>query len=300
MPGKNEQIKHVEDGILKCLEYFGIFSYPLNTEEIFRYCQFPCTLKEVEQSLRALKAQGKVYKTEGFYSRKYHPEWINKRKEGQVRALHLLKRSGRFVRILSGFPFVEGIAISGSLSKFYASDKTDIDYFIITSRNRLWIARSLLHFFKKLTFITGHQHFFCMNYFVDRDALYIRHRNLYSAIELVTLLSAYNQPLINTLKDENQWVLDFLPNSTPVHDERFLIPYRKGLTKRTMEFLLNLLAPGMLNRFLMWLTDKKWRHKWGRRGYSEESYNRAFYTNLHVSKNHPDDYEFKVLNALKK
>lgn len=300
MPEKNEQINNVEEGILKCLAYFGIFSYPLSSEEIFRYCQYECTQKDIDSSLKQLLNKGWIFNQDGLFSRNNHLDWITNRKAGNIRAMELLERSGNYVKIMSHFPFVEAIAISGSLSKYYASEKTDIDYFIITSSNRLWIARSLLHFFKKLTFITGHQHYFCMNYFVDTGALYIRHRNLYSAIELATLLPAYNEPLVKTLKDENNWVFDFLPNYSFKNDKRFLIPYRKGIIKKTLEFILNLLAPGLVNRFLMGITDKKWRRKWRHHGYSEESYTRAFYTSPDVSKNHPDDYEDKVLKALDK
>lgn len=282
------------------MEYFGIFSYPLNSEEIYRYCQFPCSYDEVEHGLNELIQRKKIFKTEGFYSKENKPEWTIERKKGNDRAIQLLMKIGKFVRILSNFPYVEAIAISGSLSKFYAKENTDIDYFIITSSDRLWISRSLLHFFKKLSFITGHQHYFCMNYFIDIDALFIQHRNLYSAIELVTLLPAYNEPLIKSLKEENQWIHKFLPNTNLTNDNRFLIPYRKVFIKRIAEFILNLFFPCLMNRFLMWITDKKWRYKWRHHGYSEKSYNHAFLTTLKISKNHPDDYEEKVLTALNK
>ena len=57
--------------------------------------------------------------------------------------------------------------MSGSLSKHFADEKSDIDFFIITSANRLWIARTCMHLFKKVSYIAGKQHWFCMNYYVD-------------------------------------------------------------------------------------------------------------------------------------
>ena len=65
------------------------------------------------------------------------------------------------------------------------------------------IARTFLHLFKKLTFITGHEHYFCMNYLVDTNALKITHTNLYSAIETVTLLPVYNSTLVKEFMEEN-------------------------------------------------------------------------------------------------
>ena len=53
-------------------------------------------------------------------------------------------------RLISKFPYVEGVGISGSLSKGYYDDDGDIDFFIITSPKRLWIARTFLILYKKL------------------------------------------------------------------------------------------------------------------------------------------------------
>jgi hypothetical protein len=74
------------------------------------------------------------------------------------------------------------------LSKNFADERADIDYFVVTKANRLWIARTLMHLFKKLTFLVGKQHYFCMNYFVDEEALTIQEKNLFTAVEVATLI----------------------------------------------------------------------------------------------------------------
>jgi len=58
------------------------------------------------------------------------------------------------------------------------------------------------------------------------------------------------------------------------------------------------MAPYRFNRFLMRVTDRKWRKKWRHSGYTEEAYERAFRTCIHISKNHPMDYEKKVMESL--
>jgi hypothetical protein len=61
--------------------------------------------------------------------------------------------------------------------------------FITTAKNRLWIARTLMHGLKKLTFLFNKQHYFCMNYYVDEvQQLQIREKNIYTAIEVATLM----------------------------------------------------------------------------------------------------------------
>jgi len=285
-------------GCLHCLAYFSYFSYPLNAREIFEFNAAQATLPGVKAALDKLVMAGEIFKIDDFYLPENNPGWLDERLKGNRRAMELLNKAPRYARIISSFPFVESIAISGSLSKYYASEKPDIDFFIITTQNRLWIARTLLHLFKKLTFITGHQHYFCMNYFIDTKALALPQRNVYAAIELVTLLPAYNNALIDEMMHQNRWVYQFLPNHPGITNLDYLPECRKQPVKRVFEAMLNFLFPERLNHFFMQLTDGKWRRKWRSAGYSRQDYNRALQTEIHISKNHPDDYEKKVLEAL--
>ncbi len=288
--------QHIES----TLTYFELFSYPLTATEIHRFMNFACSIRDVEDQLVLMKKNGKVDCSEqGYYSRLHQPRWSVERDMGNKRAEKLLKLSSRFVRVIKRFPFVEAIAISGSLSKYYADKDADIDYFIITTTNRLWIARTLLHLYKKLTFLRGHQHYYCMNYFIDQSALEIGDKNIYTAIELVTLLPVYNQEAILKLKHQNGWFAEFLPNENLNQDERFLLPMNNGFFKSFLESFINVLWAKRLNQFFMRLTDRKWRAKWKKKSFPMDTYNQALHTSLHVSKNHPDDFQFQVLNALK-
>lgn len=290
--------KDLKEGCLQTLRYFGIFRYPLTLQEIHRFNSFPANLEEIRDALNDLIREKDVFQAGHYYLAENKPEWVNIRIAGNERAIHLLERSGKYTAIIASFPFVKGIAISGSLSKFYAAENPDIDYFIIIATDRLWIARTLLHLFKKLTFLTGHQHYFCMNYFVDEKALKITHPNLYSSIEVATLLPVYNAPVMQHFFDENAWIKEFLPNHSAPMNMRYLARYRKQRLKSLIERIIGWLSPEKMNRSLMKITDRKWRRKWGRKGYPETDYDHAFLTNQHISKNHPVDYEKKVLQSL--
>jgi hypothetical protein len=289
----------VAAGILTTLTYFGIFRYPLSCAEIHRFLPCRCTFSEMMESLAVMKDNGNVTcSAAGFYSVEKHDEWSDNRLTGNKKALAMLARSSRFTKVIRSFPFVRAIAISGSLSKYFAGKEADIDFFIITGKNRLWLSRSLLHLFKKLTFAAGYQHFFCMNYFVDTDALSIPDRNIYTAIELATLIPVYNHGMISSMKDENTWLAQFLPNEPLGQDLTYLVPTGREPVKKLIEGIINLYQPEKLNLMLMRLTDRKWRKKWSRRGFPMKDYDRAFHTSLHVSKNHPADFQKSILQAL--
>ena len=283
---------------LLTLRYFGIFRYPLTLQEIHQFTGIRASIREVQRSLDELLTEAEIYQSGLFYMTENKEDWVEERRKGNERAHILLDKSRKYVSVISAFPFVRGIAISGSLSKYYASLNPDIDYFIITAANRLWIARSLLHLFKKLTFITGHQHYFCMNYFVDTESLKITHRNIYTAVEVDTLLPAYNLPILRQFFESNGWAREFLPNHPGMVNVNFLLEDKNHTFKKLLEWLIELIVPGRINQALMKLTDTKWRRKWKKAGYPEANYESAFHTTLHISKNHPDDYEKKVLKSL--
>ncbi len=291
-------ITDIGEGCIYCLKYFGIFDYPLTEKEIYYFNPFPTNLELVQLTLIKLVQKGSVFKIDELYLLENNQQFVDRRRKGNNRAYELLSKSGKYISVIASFPFVKGIAISGSLSKFFASEKADIDYFLITSPNRLWIARTLLHIFKKSTFFTGQQHYFCMNYFIDTNALKISHRNYYSAVETVTILPAYSAKMIEQFLEENKWVKKYLPNYPSNANLKYLINDRKKPIKSIFERLLNILSPSKFNQFLMRMTDQKWRRKWSGHGFSEEDYNRAFQTETAISRNHPADFEKKVLSEL--
>jgi len=293
-----EEQQSLQDSVLSCLSYYGLFNHPLTAEEIHRFASKKASRTDIQKCLKNLETESLVHHFGGFYSRYDQSDWVLRRVEGTKRAVKLLKKSGAFVAIIASFPFVRGIAISGSLSKFYTGENGDIDYFIITDSNRLWITRTLLHIFKKFTFLTGHQHYFCMNYFVDFEALTISHQNLYTAIEVNTLLPVYNAPLVSGFKQLNNWTRNLLPNSKDDKNTSYLVNERFPGLKRFFELILDRTLPNKLNLLLMKLTMWKWKRKWRKHNYSPEDYERAFLSTPHISKNHPVDYEKKVLKAI--
>ena len=160
-------MKKIRQNILKTLAYFDIFNYPLTNEEVRRFLPQKCNQLVVNEILYQLIRENEIYKLRSFYSLQNQPELAEIRIAGNQRAIKLLKIARIAAKILSWFPFVQSVAVSGSLSKNFADEKADIDFFIITSANRLWIARTCMHIFKKLTFLAGKQNWFCMNYYID-------------------------------------------------------------------------------------------------------------------------------------
>lgn len=287
----------IETGIMHTLNYFNVFHYPLKKEELLRFNSFKMTNAEMEEGLLKLIGTGKIVQDDDLYALASSPDNFSRRRSSNELAAELLPKAQRIGHFLSRFPFVRFVGISGSLSKQYADENTDFDFFIICSKNRLWIARTLMHIFKKLSFIANKQKYFCMNYYLSEDQLKIEDSNKYTAIELATLIPVVNQDLYDNLLMRNQWLSHFVPNFIPFQKAKY--PLKKGILKRSIETLFNVLFAERLNRALMRLTDAKWRAKWKKYGYSSEEYELAFRTKIHVSKNHPKNFQKLVLKREK-
>ncbi len=252
-------MRQAVSSILKVLTYFDLFNYPVSSAEIGWFADLKMDEDTLQDALNSLAAEGCIFPFKGMYSLQGDRELVERRIRGNERARNLLRIAERSSAFLFKFPFVRGVAISGSLSKNFADERADIDYFIITRANRLWIARTMMHLYKKLTFLTGRQHWYCMNYYVDEEALRIEERNVYTAMEIVTLLPMNGKETMEIFFKANGWTKDYFPNC---RHRAVTVKKEKGLKlKGIMEWMFNNGMGEMLDNYLMRATTRRWNRK---------------------------------------
>jgi len=249
----------IEESILKVLAYFDMFNYPVTQEEITLYCSQPTTVFEINSTLQKLCSENLVYLFDNFYTLQNNRSLIDRRKTGNKLAENLLYKGKKIGSLFYKFPFVRAVGISGSVSKNFADEESDIDYFIITKANRLWIARTFLHLFKKLPFLKGRNKWYCMNYFIDEDLPVIEEKNIYTATELITLIPVAGNETMSVFFTENKWAYSFFPNCTT--SEWPGNTSGSSWLKRFTEFLLNNNAGNRLDNYFLKLTTKRWNLK---------------------------------------
>jgi hypothetical protein len=283
-----KQVQNETEPLL-LLKYFNIFRHPLRLDEILKFSG--AKEAELEQYLNELIAAGTITKIGNYYLYEGDQRYIDKREKGEEHAAMLLPKARRAAKFISLFPFVKFVGISGSLSKGYADERTDFDFFIVTAANTLWICRTLLHLTKKMSYLVGRQHWMCMNYFIDEQKLELEEKNIFTQIELSTLIPVYNQDMYRSILLNNK-------NNLPNLEYLGLNPDEE-LKDTTPSFKREKNAWWRpLNLWLMKLTDKKWRRKWQRKGYPMSDYALAFKTTPYISKNHPKNYQKTILKQL--
>jgi hypothetical protein len=284
---------NLEKKILKVLAYFDIFHYPVTVNEIRSFLPSAPDHDDLLAALERLCLLKAIYSQDEFYSLHDDYSVILQRRNDNRRAEILLKTAYRISSFLFQFPYVRGIGISGSLSKNVADENADIDFFVITKSNRLWIARTLMHIFKKVTFLLHKEHWFCMNYYVDEDALQISDKNIYTATEVVTLVPVCGNGVLKSFFEANNWTRAYFPNYELCTDSKK--KSKSSVLKKSIELILNNALGDRLDNYLMRLTSRRWSHKELEGKVNIRGGRMGLRTNKHFSKPNPAFFQQKVL-----
>ncbi len=284
---------NIRNDILKTLAYFDCFNYPLTIADIHSFMPNLYNPCDIDDALIGLMEDEIIFKSDQFYSLQNKPGLAEKRRKGNLEAIKQLAIAKKIARVICRFPFVETVAVSGSLSKNYADEKTDIDFFIITAANRLWIARTFMHLFKKLTYVAGKQHWFCMNYYIDESGLEIPEKNIFTAMEIVTLLPMEGFSYFKKFIEANEWINNFFP----AHNTSLVVQtkIKKNYLVKFVEQIFNSTIGESLDKRLMRITDRRWKKKTQRLWLNAKGKKMGMMVSRHFSKPDPKNFQAKVI-----
>ncbi|MEP6613737.1 MAG: hypothetical protein ABJA76_17670 [Mucilaginibacter sp.] len=289
----SKSLSVIKENILETLAYFDLFDYPLSRAEIYLFLKNKHDFDVFEDALRSLLEGGIIHQFDKFYTLRNDQYLVVRRNEGNQKAAELIKIAGKVGNLLIRFPYVRGIAISGSLSKNFADDNSDIDLFIITAKNKLWIARTIMHCFKKLTFLVNKEHLFCMNYYIDEQQLEIAEKNIYTAIEIATLIPLHGDTVFDSFFAANAWTRNYLPNK----NMRIACakPVKTRLLKSLIELLFNNKAGNKIDNMLMKVTGARWLKKTEQKKVNSHGIIMGMDTGKHFAKPDPKNFQSKLL-----
>lgn len=213
----------VSDAILQTLSYSDIFHYPLTREQVWRFLISKKVVKrkEVDEEIEKLLKEKKIVE-EDFIS------LVGR--EGIQRLRTLRKRESekkykvisKYLPYLKKIPTVVFIGVSGGLALDNANGSDDIDLFIISRKNTMWLTRFLVLIIlqvcglRRKRFQQEAKNTFCANMFMDEGflSLPLSIRDIYTAHEVIQVKPVYDKK--NYHHDfllANGWILTFLPHA---------------------------------------------------------------------------------------
>src|SRR3990167_8737173 len=281
----------LNNSIVKTLLYSDIFDYPLSEEELWNYL-----VSEVEvgkeafsQSVKKINPvvlrRGKYLFIEG--KSKNINLRMNKLSESEGK-MSIARRASKKLLLV---PTVLFIGVSGNLSMMNAGTNDDIDFFIITRKNTLWVTRLLMILILKRMGLhrkkndKSFSNKICLNMLVDEEniALPEKLRNLYTAHEVAQLMPVMEREgTYGKFIDANKCVSSFMPNIIDEMKGRKVGKAEKRNTDGLVNFFLKLLSVESLAKSLQSVLI--------RRSITREIIKNGFLAF------HPKDYKAEILN----
>ena len=278
--------------IIKTILYFDVFKYPLTRIELFENAAITISFNQFVLELEELIEKRLLKEEEGFVSSLERTSSdIIKRLKGNEGASKILPIALKYSRRIASFPFVESISLSGSISKNYFDEKSDIDYFVITKPNRLWLCRTFLILYYKLQ-PRSKKKFLCTNYFISSNNLNIPDINTFTGTELAFLIPTVNYNLYKQLIEKNNWYNGRYPNKKAA-PSLYCIETPNPILKKLIEFLMRGKIGNWFDNQLLEITLKRWRRKYPLM--NEADFDLQFRSRKDVCKRHSHGFQNKII-----
>lgn len=211
-----------EKAIVRTLLYSDIFDYPLSEEEVWKFLISNKDINKTVFDSKIKKINSVVFRKNGFLHIEKNAAAVSKRinkfEESQIK----LNLAHKIIKKLFIIPTVIFVGLSGNLSMMNAGKYDDIDLFVITRKDTVWITRLLLILCLKI--LGKHRKRndkkvadkFCLNMIVDEEKLSLSKnlRSLYTSHEIAQLKPVMQRG--NTYKkfiNSNKWIQSYMPNA---------------------------------------------------------------------------------------
>lgn len=242
IPDNDQPDSALAEAIFRTLLYADIFHFPLSAAEIHHFLIGMCATPEaVEAALhQSVWLAARIVAHDGYYQLQEPIAPCPERSQLESMSCRLLKLAAGYGKLLAHLPFVRMVALTGALAMHNPrSAEDDIDYMLVTTPQRVWLARLFAVIVVRLAKLRGIK--LCPNYVLAETALKQDQQDLYMAHEITQMLPLAGQTLYAAMRAENSWTADFLPNAVaPFHPSADAAPRGLGLAlKRLTEFILS-------------------------------------------------------------
>ncbi|MFN3301621.1 MAG: hypothetical protein ACK413_01145 [Patescibacteria group bacterium] len=268
-------LNELEKNIYQTIAWFDIFDYPLTAWEILKWGyklpinNYQSLIGELERSEELKKL---ISYKDGFYFLRWRDNLVKLRKERYLLAEKKYKKLLKIAKILAIIPFVKMIAVADGLSYSNSKEEDDIDLFIITAKNRIWLVRFLsiliLKILRARPTPLNKKDKICLNFFITEENLNLEKiclpkkddlADIYFIYWLAWLYPIYDEGIWQKFIEANLWIKDYLPNYFPQEP----ILRRKIILKPILQFFKKVCQKihsksfnGLSEKFYRWLQLK--------------------------------------------
>ncbi len=256
------------------------FHSAFSPEQVFVLLREPVSRATFEQRLAGLLDAGVLRYTDG---RLFLPGVNGEYRTRQRTSRRIFRRQRPYLQLLVRLPWVRFVGLTGANAFESCPPKDDVDLFIVTARQRLWLCYLGIVLVCRAL---GKRELLCVNYLVDEDHLTIAHQNYYSAVQLTQMIPLTPNALAGRLLEANPWVYRYLPNAPKRLPERpfYLLKDRRRGTDRGHSSRRNAVL-AWLNRWVFRYYSRRLNRKF------PQAMGRGIVLGEGVAKLHRNDYQ---------
>ncbi len=244
---KTELQTRLRKPILSTLAFFSLYELPISSKrlhELLLDCR--SSLHEVEMVLEVMASDNTIYRTGNLYSLKSWKAFDLR--DRQVEISKKWYKIDRYFNLLALLPFVDMVSVINSLAIGTSDRDSDIDFFVVTKKNRLYFVRSvIIVLFRLLGVYKTRQKIrdrFCFGFFVSNDSLNLQHLLLKPTDPYFLFWLASMRPVTGgqeywQLMQENNWLTHRFPNFMAT--TRLATAKEPNIVIKSIKFLLEIL-----------------------------------------------------------
>lgn len=214
--------------ILKTIIFFDLFNYPLTNWEIWQYLNLEISLANLEKEIKNLFDGGVLEEKDGFYFLPGRSDLINIRRERYNFANYKIKLARRAAKLFKWLPSVKLVAVANLIGHHNLRNESDVDIFIVSSPNRLWLTRLFCTGLMKITRQRPtkecKRNKMCLSFYASSDGLAMEDLRFkpsdpYFDHWFLGLYPVYdNDKYLSYLRFKNPWLKNTFPNSILLKD----------------------------------------------------------------------------------
>ncbi|GIK84505.1 MAG: hypothetical protein BroJett025_11270 [Patescibacteria group bacterium] len=214
--------------ILLTLAYSEQFQFPLKASELFTrlLTKISVTVDEFVAALTFLVDKQLISYDSGYFvisglSGSDIKKLVDTRVERAEYASKKWSEVLDFISVIRSIPFITGVAVTGSLAVHNTIKDDDIDFMIVTPKNRLWLARLLVVLYaslrgKRRSFAKEEKNSWCFNLWIEESDLQlpVGARSVYEAYEVIQATWVLSRGgVANRFRRLNDWTKKIVPRA---------------------------------------------------------------------------------------
>jgi len=190
--------------ILNTIIYYDILNFPLTSFEVWEYllAENGCTLGEIVEALENEELKNHIEEFRGFYFRKGRKDLVARRIQNDKNSIVKFEIAEKAARWLRFVPFVRMVALTGTLAMKNCEKNSDIDFFVVLEKGRIFTGRLLVtlivHLLGKRRYGKKIKNRICLNYFITDESLEIQRQDLFATNEYSFIYPIFDSLVIPT------------------------------------------------------------------------------------------------------